>query len=116
MAIAIRVSACFFSNFTSHSLRLPGTPARPAHGLGFAGGLQEIGIPEHAAAWALVGFGIGVELGQVAFLLLLVGLLQLFARHRLLRPAALGATYIAGGLSAYWLFERVLGSLIAPGR
>jgi hypothetical protein len=81
------------------------------HGLGFAGGLREVGLPEQAAAWALLGFGIGVELGQVAFLLLLVGLLQLLAGSRLLRPAALGATFAAGGLSAYWLIERVLGGL-----
>lgn len=78
------------------------------HGLGFAGGLQEVGIPEQAAAWALLGFGIGVELGQVAFLLLLVGVLRLLGGSRLLRPVALGATFAAGGLACYWLIERTL--------
>lgn len=78
------------------------------HGLGFAGGLREVGLPEQAAAWALLGFGVGVELGQVAFLLLLLGLLQLVSGSRALRPAALGLTFAAGGLSAYWLIVRLL--------
>jgi hypothetical protein len=85
------------------------------HGLGFAGGLREIGLPEHAAAWALLGFGVGVELGQLAFLLLLVGILHLFSGTRVLRPAARGAAYVAGGFSAYWLIERTLLCLGAFG-
>lgn len=78
------------------------------HGLGFAGGLREVGLPEQAAAWALLGFGVGVELGQVAFLLLLLGLLQLVSGSRALRPAALCLTFAAGGLSAYWLIVRLV--------
>src|ERR1019366_3355702 len=70
-------------------VRIRGTPA-PAwrgarmafvfglvHGLGFAGGLREIGLPERAVAPALVSFGAGVELGQVAFLAVALGGLYL---------------------------------------
>jgi hypothetical protein len=51
------------------------------HGLGFAGGPREIGVPERAAGAALVGFGAGVEIGQVAFLAI-VGLLHALGRVR----------------------------------
>ena len=37
------------------------------HGLGFAGALGEIGLPANRLVSALVGFNLGVELGQVAF-------------------------------------------------
>lgn len=37
------------------------------HGFGFAGALAEVGLPEHAIPFALVFFNIGVELGQLAF-------------------------------------------------
>jgi hypothetical protein len=79
------------------------------HGLGFAGALSEIGIPEGSAGWALFGFNAGVELGQLA----LVGLFALgawAARDRLtrLRPSA---GYVLGGLGAWWLIDRALGVL-----
>jgi hypothetical protein len=78
------------------------------HGLGFAGGLSETGLPDAHAAVALVGFGVGVELGQVAFLgvaLALAALARHFSVHRAL--TVVGATVI-GSLSTAWLFQRVL--------
>lgn len=39
------------------------------HGLGFAGGLRELGVPDRELGAAVLGFGLGVELGQVAFVL-----------------------------------------------
>jgi hypothetical protein len=99
-------------------VRIRGTPA-PAwrgarmalvfglvHGLGFAGGLREIGLPEHAVAPALVSFGAGVELGQVAFLALVLGALHLARHATMLSHLKLATVYAAGALSAYWLFER----------
>src|SRR5262249_1603286 len=38
------------------------------HGLGFAGGLRETGLPDRHVAVALLGFGTGIEIGQVLFL------------------------------------------------
>jgi hypothetical protein len=77
------------------------------HGLGFAGGLREIGLPEHAIAPALVSFGAGVELGQVAFLAVVLGVLHLVRHASQLSRVEMGAVYAAGTVSAYWLFERV---------
>jgi hydrogenase/urease accessory protein HupE len=79
------------------------------HGLGFAGGLAEAGVPDHDAASALVGFGLGVELGQVAFLLAALALVHLaqkqrtaFARVECVAPVLVGA------VATSWLIERTL--------
>jgi HupE / UreJ protein len=85
------------------------------HGLGFAGGLREIGLPEHAIAPALVSFGAGVEVGQVAFLVVVLGALHLVRRVRHLPRIELGAVYAAGAVSAFWLFERVAVCLSSRG-
>jgi hypothetical protein len=84
------------------------------HGLGFAGGLREIGLPERAVAPALVSFGAGVELGQVAFLGVVLAALHLMRRARHLTRFKLAAVYAAGSLSAYWLFERTIVCLAGP--
>ena len=77
------------------------------HGLGFAGALQEIGLPQQHLALALLTFNLGVELGQ----LLAVGAawvlwrsLQRAAWFMRLRTPAL---YGIGGLAAYWTLTRV---------
>jgi hypothetical protein len=80
------------------------------HGLGFAGGLREIGVPDVHAAWALVGFGAGVELAQLAFVLLLLAAWRAVTR---LRPRAVpqlrvAVAYGAGAVASFWLLERAL--------
>lgn len=43
------------------------------HGLGFAGALAEVGLPDGERVWALLGFNCGVELGQLTFISAVVG-------------------------------------------
>jgi hypothetical protein len=75
------------------------------HGLGFAGGLRQMGVPSGAVATALIGFGVGVELGQILFLLLITAISSLFVkRERWLR--AFGS-YAIGVTGAFWLFQRL---------
>jgi hypothetical protein len=50
------------------------------HGLGFAGGLTEIGLPSSAVPAALIGFAAGVEIGQVAFLAIALAVLAVLER------------------------------------
>lgn len=78
------------------------------HGLGFAGGLREIGLPDRAVAPALISFGGGVELGQIAFLGVVLGALYLVRNAPALPRFKLAAVYAAGSLSAYWLLERTV--------
>lgn len=78
------------------------------HGLGFAGGLREIGLPEHDVASALIGFGAGVEVGQVAFLAGALTLVHFAKRSRHWPPMALGGAYAGGAVASFWLLTRVL--------
>jgi hypothetical protein len=78
------------------------------HGLGFAGGLREIGIPEHAVAPALVAFGLGVEVGQVAFLAVALAGISLLSRLRRWPQLSTATAYLAAGMSSYWLIQRVV--------
>lgn len=76
------------------------------HGLGFAGGMAELGMPEKNVGWALLGFGLGVEVGQVAFLVLGVVAAHFLFRSRFLVQSRIVLTYAAGGLAAYWFLDR----------
>jgi len=78
------------------------------HGLGFAGALAEIGLPRANAALALLAFNVGVEAGQLVFvvLLFLVAIpFRAMVRHaprlRLLPAYAMGIIAVA------WVIERV---------
>lgn len=80
------------------------------HGFGFAGALAEIGLPQQEIPLALVFFNVGVELGQLLFVISFV-LLTSLAR-RLVTPAGnlvrLVPAYMIGAIAAYWTIERVV--------
>ena len=81
------------------------------HGFGFAGALAEIGLPEQARGWALLLFNLGVELGQLLFVVCVLALLLLLRRaYRAPLPAPANGALITllGSMAAYWTFERVL--------
>ena len=79
------------------------------HGLGFAGALSEIGIPQNEVPLALLMFNVGVETGQVLFVvavsLLLAGLHRVNPRS----STMVGRTvpYAIGGVAAFWTIQRV---------
>ncbi len=81
------------------------------HGMGFAGALAETGLPQSNVPLALLAFNIGIELGQLAFIALLVVLFAAVARlagasrMAALRPVPI---FVLGGLSAMWCIERGL--------
>lgn len=77
------------------------------HGMGFAGVLTEFGFPQGRLISSLVGFNIGVELGQLAVIVLLyfATLLTFKAEaKRVLITRALAAAIAF--VSAYWFIER----------
>jgi hydrogenase/urease accessory protein HupE len=86
------------------------------HGFGFAGALQEFGLPANAVVPALAAFNIGVEIGQVAIVSIVVPALMavdhVFAADRAapIRAARLVYTLSAAitVLGGYWLLTRVL--------
>jgi hypothetical protein len=77
------------------------------HGLGFAGGLRELGVPDRHVALAMVGFAGGVEIGQVAFLVVVLGLVAIASRVKLEPIVRRAGVYALGVLACSWLFERV---------
>ncbi len=78
------------------------------HGFGFAGALNEIGLPESDVPTALLTFNLGVEAGQLAIVLATAAMLALLRRFAAgLAPVAIrAATYGIGTISAYWFIER----------
>jgi uncharacterized membrane protein YqjE len=80
------------------------------HGFGFAGALNEIGLPEQSIPLALLLFNVGVELGQLLFIgaaLLVYAILKRYAR---LQPQwmRLAPAYLIGTLAAYWTIDRTV--------
>ena len=77
------------------------------HGLGFAGVLGEIGLSPAHFVTALVGFNLGVELGQITVILACFLVTGLAMRRPWYRRAIVTPASIAIGMIAtYWLIER----------
>jgi hypothetical protein len=80
------------------------------HGLGFAGALAEVGLPEADVPLALGCFNLGVELGQIAFVLAIGSIVLGVRRSRVRLPSWLpwGAAYALGTLAAFWAVQRTM--------
>ena len=91
------------------------------HGFGFAAVLRDIGLPQTELPTALLFFNVGVEIGQVLFVLALVAAFFVLrpAFVRLLRSATknevhrssltVPASYLIGTVASMWMIERVAG-------
>ena len=77
------------------------------HGLGFAGALAEIGLPENSQLMALFLFNVGIELGQLAIIALVLLCLTLM-RHRVWfhQVSYQLPLYVIGSIASYWFIER----------
>jgi hypothetical protein len=78
------------------------------HGLGFAGGLAEIGVPARGIASALAGFAVGVEAGQVAFLAFVLGLVALVTLLHAQRGFRWLGSYAVGTVGSFLLISRLV--------
>jgi hypothetical protein len=83
------------------------------HGLGFAGALSEIGVPQHEVPLALFMFNVGVETGQLLFIAAVLSLMALLRRLPLTAPQGAWRLlpYSIGGVAAYWTIDRVMSFL-----
>ncbi len=79
------------------------------HGLGFAGALAEMGLPKNAYFISLIMFNVGVELGQLAIILLAYFLLakwfadKPYYRSRVVIPLSITIALVA----AFWTIQRI---------
>ena len=80
------------------------------HGMGFAGALAETGLPQDNLPLALLFFNVGIEIGQIAFILVVLALWWLVRKPLAPWQAQLRwvPVYMLGGLSAMWCIERGL--------
>jgi hydrogenase/urease accessory protein HupE len=86
------------------------------HGLGFAAALMEVGLPRKELVAGLLFFNVGVEFGQVSFIMILTGLAQglkllNFDWPRALAPAPV---YAVGSMSAYWTLRNAWDAFVSP--
>jgi hypothetical protein len=78
------------------------------HGFGFASGLTAMGLPQREIPMALLLFNVGVEIGQLAFVLLIVALERAFAILEVTWPRLIARLpgYAIGTLGAFWTIQR----------
>lgn len=91
------------------------------HGFGFAAVLRDIGLPQTELPTALLFFNIGVEIGQILFVLTLLVAFFLVRPllMQLLRSGSEDAvhwssltiptSYVIGSIASYWMLDRVSG-------
>jgi len=80
------------------------------HGFGFAGALNEIGLPEGEVPTALLTFNLGVEAGQLAIVLVAIALLYVIQniRAQILPPMVRLCSYAIGIIASVWFIERLI--------
>jgi hydrogenase/urease accessory protein HupE len=126
LSIAVLASDIALRDRTLYTWRAPALVSAAfglLHGLGFASALRETGIPAHEVPVSLLFFNIGVEAGQLAFVLALVLLTISVRSLGLLRDDSAGlvpavsrgmvyaVVYPAGILAGFWTIERAASFL-----
>ena len=79
------------------------------HGFGFAGNLSSIGLMQDRLIPALIGFNLGVEIGQILIIFSILSLIYLLKRLIDFRVTILRIYTASGlaGLGVYWFVERL---------
>jgi hypothetical protein len=86
------------------------------HGFGFAGAMQDLGLSAQALAWPLLGFNLGVELGQLMLVALVLPVAFALRRTRAYRWAVVAPASAAhAALAVLWVLERPKDRLIISG-
>ena len=79
------------------------------HGFGFANVLREFGLPREALGWSLFSFNFGVEIGQLAVVVLVASILAAIRRHSDVAGArvAIAGSVVVIAAGTYWFVQRV---------
>jgi len=81
------------------------------HGLGFAGALKAIGLPEQHFLLALLTFNVGVEIGQLLIVAAAWLVYRTLRQFPVMPQARLASLYAIGTMAAYWSASRIFGIL-----
>ncbi len=113
IVLLAREAITYYKDGTSLTIKYPWIVAFVfglIHGLGFAGALSEIGLPQKSIPAALLTFNIGVELGQISFILAIIGLIKIIKMSsdsvQTFFPKVL--PYLIGSVAFFWFIGRVL--------
>ena len=80
------------------------------HGFGFASVLADLGLPQGALVLALVGFNVGVELGQLAIVAVFLPLAFALRATKFYQVGVLKlGSLVVAGLASWWLVQRLFG-------
>jgi hydrogenase/urease accessory protein HupE len=80
------------------------------HGLGFASALIDIGLPQGDIPLALLTFNVGVAVGQLAFIALVLGVIELARMPAIVESRLRTVTaYGVGAVAAFWFIQRIAG-------
>jgi hypothetical protein len=80
------------------------------HGFGFASVLADLGLPQGALALALIGFNLGVEVGQLAIVAVFLPLAFLLRKTKFYQVGVLKAgSFVVALLAGWWLVQRLFG-------
>ena len=80
------------------------------HGFGFAGAMNEVGLAVETLPVALLFFNVGVEIGQLAFVFLVLGIYHAHRQLEAIPPkwSATTGIYAIGGIASYWFIARTV--------
>jgi len=80
------------------------------HGLGFASVLSSFGLPDNDFIWALVGFNIGVEIGQITIVLAFYAIFIYWIKTKnyYRKYISIPGSFIIAFFGSFWLIERIL--------
>ena len=84
------------------------------HGVGFASALVSLGLPKSSVPLALLFFNIGVEIGQVLFIVVMLALLASWRKMEMKLPAwgeQLPA-YAMGSIASVWFVGRFVAMFV----
>jgi hydrogenase/urease accessory protein HupE len=84
------------------------------HGFGFAGALSQVGLPQHEIPLALLMFNVGVEIGQLMFVVVMLVLIKALHKIRYKWPQWMYQlpAYSIGGMAGFWFVQRLSGFFI----
>ena len=79
------------------------------HGFGFANVLREFGLPKEALGWSLFSFNVGVEIGQLAIVLVVAAALAAIRQYSvgMARRIVFAGSIVVIGAGTYWFVQRV---------
>jgi len=80
------------------------------HGFGFASVLADLGFGGDFLTWSLLGFNVGVEVGQLIIVILIFPVLFLLRRTKLYTPILTYGSVLLILIALSWFFDRSMGT------